>query len=145
MFDHSYCQNIHSQSQNRCLQNLPIFGEKYLPQSVRLLEGRGVETLFGRMPFEHAVSLSGASLTQLDHLLYVNDAPHIHGTCPKRETLQTILILALHVQCTYNCLFSFSYWISFPFFQPFLSSVFPFLLIFCRPLPLKNFANATNF
>ena len=119
------------------LKNLLFFGEKSLPQSVRLL--------FGRMPFEHAVSLSGASLTQLDHLLYVNDAPHIHGTCPKRETLQTILILALHVQCTYNCLFSFSYWISFPFFQPFLSSVFPFLLIFCRPLPLKNFANATNF
>ena len=49
MFDHSYCQNIHSQSQNRCLL---IFGEKYLPQSVHLLEGRGVETLFGSMPFE---------------------------------------------------------------------------------------------
>ena len=38
------------------LKNLLIFGEKYLPQSVRLLEGRGVETLFGRMLFEHAVS-----------------------------------------------------------------------------------------
>ena len=46
------------------LKNLLIFGEKYLPQSVRLLEGQGVETLFGRMPFEHAVSLCGASLTE---------------------------------------------------------------------------------
>ena len=45
------------------LKNLLIFGKKYLPQSVRLLEGRGVETLFGRMPFEHALSLHGASLT----------------------------------------------------------------------------------
>jgi len=44
------------------LKNLLIFGEKDLPQSVRLLEGRGIETLFGRMPFEHAVSLCGASL-----------------------------------------------------------------------------------
>ena len=44
------------------LKNLPIFGEKYLPQSVRLLEGRGVEMLFGSMPFEHALSLHGASL-----------------------------------------------------------------------------------
>ena len=46
------------------LKNLLIFGEKYLPQSVRLLEGggRGVETLFGRKPFEHAVSLFEASL-----------------------------------------------------------------------------------
>ena len=35
------------------LKNLLIFGEKYLPQSVRLLEGGGVETLFGRIPFEH--------------------------------------------------------------------------------------------
>ena len=47
------------------LKNLLIFGEKYLPQSVRLLEGgEGVETLFGRMPFEHAFSLHGSSLTQ---------------------------------------------------------------------------------
>ena len=45
------------------LKNLLIFGEKYLPQSASLLEGRGVETLFGRMPFEHALSLPGASLT----------------------------------------------------------------------------------
>ena len=44
------------------LKNLPIFGEKYLPQSVRLLKGGWVEMLFGRMPFEHAVSLHGASL-----------------------------------------------------------------------------------
>ena len=45
------------------LKNLLIFGEKYLPQSGRLLEGGGVETLFGRIPFEHASSLCGASLT----------------------------------------------------------------------------------
>ena len=43
-------------------KNLPIFGEKYLPQSVRLLEGGGVETLSGRIPFEHAYFLRGASL-----------------------------------------------------------------------------------
>ena len=47
------------------LKNLLIFGEKYLPQSVRLLEGGGVETLFGRIPFEHASSLCGASLRAL--------------------------------------------------------------------------------
>ena len=46
---------------NAVFKNLLIFSEKYLPQSVRLLEGR-VEMLFGRMPFEHAVSLHGASL-----------------------------------------------------------------------------------
>ena len=45
------------------LKNLLIFGEKYLPQNVRLLEGGVVETLFGRMPFEHALSLHEASLT----------------------------------------------------------------------------------
>ena len=45
------------------VKNLLIFGEKYLPQSVRLLEGRGVETLFGSMPFEHAVFLHGPSLS----------------------------------------------------------------------------------
>ena len=39
-----------------------IFGEKYLTQSIRLLEGGWVEILFGRIPFEHAVSLHGASL-----------------------------------------------------------------------------------
>ena len=43
------------------LKNLLIFDEKYLPQSVRLLEGGGGETLSGSIPFEHAVSLSGAS------------------------------------------------------------------------------------
>ena len=48
---------------NAVLKNLLIFGEKYLPQSVRLLEGRGVEMLFGRMPVDYAISLCGASLT----------------------------------------------------------------------------------
>merc|ERR1719285_1324188 len=51
------------------LKNLLIFGEKYLPQSVRLLEGWGVETLSGRIPFEHGVSLTGASLKSLNLLL----------------------------------------------------------------------------
>ena len=46
------------------LKNLLIFGEKYRPQSVRLLEGGGVETQFGRIPFEHALSLCGPSLSQ---------------------------------------------------------------------------------
>ena len=55
MFDHIHCQNVHSQSQNCCFKEMLIFSEKYLSQSVRLL--------FGRMLFEHALSLSGASLT----------------------------------------------------------------------------------
>ena len=43
------------------LKNLLIFGEKYLSQSVRLLEGGlGVERLFGQIPFECAVSLLGS-------------------------------------------------------------------------------------
>ena len=61
MFDHSHCQHIHSQSQKRSFKNLLIFGKKYLSQRDRLLEG--IEMLFGRMPFEHAVSLHGASLS----------------------------------------------------------------------------------
>ena len=47
------------------LKNLLIFGEKYLPQSVRLLEGGAAEMLFGRIPFEHALSLPGASLMMI--------------------------------------------------------------------------------
>ena len=61
------------------LKNLLIFGEKYLPQSVRLLEGGGVETLSGRIPFEHAVSLCGASLTtlfSLTNLLVLGNGYH---------------------------------------------------------------------
>ena len=53
MFDHSHCQNIHS-------------------QKVRLLEGGGVEKLFGQRPFEQCFSCAGASLSlsafQLAHL-----------------------------------------------------------------------------
>ena len=46
------------------LKNLLIFGKKYLPESVPFAWGvGGVETLFGRMSFEHAVSLCGASLS----------------------------------------------------------------------------------
>ena len=51
------------------LKKLLIFGEKYLTQSVRLLEG-GVESLFGRILFEHALSLRGASLS-VKHVLGV--------------------------------------------------------------------------
>ena len=61
------------------LKNLLIFGEKYLLQSVRLLEGGGrggVETLFGRMPFEQAVSLPGASLTACSG--YIHTYTNIH-------------------------------------------------------------------
>ena len=53
------------------LKNLLIFGEKYLPQSVRLLEGGGVETLSGRMPFEHAFFLHGASLCHSTSQSYI--------------------------------------------------------------------------
>ena len=63
MFDRS--QNVHSKVKIAVLKNLLIFGEKSLPQSVRLLEGGGgFETLFGRIPFEHAASLCGASLRE---------------------------------------------------------------------------------
>ena len=61
------------------LKNLLIFGDKYLPQSVCLLDGRKVEfqleMLFGRMPFEHAVSLRGASLSCLIQF-YEGKKPH---------------------------------------------------------------------
>ena len=50
MFDHSYFQNINSQSQNRCFKEFAWGG------------AGGVETLIGRMPLEHAVSLHGSSL-----------------------------------------------------------------------------------
>ena len=38
MFDHSYCQNVHSQSQNSCFKEFAN-QQKNMPQSVRLLEG----------------------------------------------------------------------------------------------------------
>ena len=45
------------------LKNLLIFGAKYLPKTVRLLEGGvGVEMLFGQIPFEHLKSLDKSSL-----------------------------------------------------------------------------------
>ena len=58
MFDHSYCQNIHSQSQNRCFKEFAHFLRK-IPATKRPFARGGVEALF-----EHAVSLPGASLTQ---------------------------------------------------------------------------------
>ena len=62
------------------LKNLLIFGEKYLPQSVHLLEGGWVEMLFGRMPFEHAVSFRGASLIgQQVLVLPVADSEVLHS------------------------------------------------------------------
>ena len=59
------------------LKNLLIFGEKYLPQSVRLLEGGGVETLFGRIPFEHASSLCGASLIRVNFSIQIFSYIHL--------------------------------------------------------------------
>jgi len=64
MFDHSYCQNVHSQSQNRCFKEFANFRRKIPATKRPFAWGGGVETLFGRMPFEHALSLHGASLIQ---------------------------------------------------------------------------------
>ena len=76
------------------LKNLLIFDEKYLPQSVRLLEGGGgVETLFGRMPFEHALSLHGASLSGpsvAGPVLVV--APKLEASGPSLEEKQLQLV-----------------------------------------------------
>ena len=79
------------------LKNLLIFGEKYLPQSVRLLEGGGVETLFGRMPFEHGFSLHGASLSRL---IWVSISSASYSTFLAKEEVLELLLgwLALLVE-----------------------------------------------
>ena len=63
MFDHSYRQNVHSQSQNRCFKEFANFRRK-IPATKRPFArgGGGGEMLIGRIPFEHALSLCGASL-----------------------------------------------------------------------------------
>ena len=43
IFDHSHCQNIHSQSQNCCSKNFLIFGEKLVPQSAQMCATGGVK------------------------------------------------------------------------------------------------------
>ena len=63
MFDHSYCQNVHSQSQNRCFKEFANFRRKIPATKRPFAWGGGVETLSGRMPFEHAFFLRGASLS----------------------------------------------------------------------------------
>ena len=63
MFDHSYCQNVHSQSQNRCFNEFANFRRKIPATKRPFARGGWVEMLFGRMPFEHAVSLHGVSLS----------------------------------------------------------------------------------
>ena len=68
MFDHSYCENIHSQSQNRRFKEFVHFRRKIPATKRPFAWGGEVETLSGRMPFEHAVSLCGASLS--GHLIY---------------------------------------------------------------------------
>ena len=56
MFDRCHCQIIHSQKMTKLRR-------KKLPQSVHFLEGLGwgwkfqLETLFGRIPFEHQLSV----------------------------------------------------------------------------------------
>ena len=47
IFDHSPCQNIHSQSKNCCLKNVLIFSEKQVPQSAWKGAKCGVCFLFG--------------------------------------------------------------------------------------------------
>ena len=59
MFDHSYCQNVHSQKQNRCFKEFAIFPQK-IPATKRPFE----------TPFENAVSLCGASLRVHDVHFY---------------------------------------------------------------------------
>jgi len=63
MFDHSYFQNNHSQSQNRRFKEFAHFRRKIPATKRPFAWGGGVETLSGRMPFEHAYFLRGASLT----------------------------------------------------------------------------------
>ena len=85
MFDHSYCQNVLSQSQNRCFKEFASFWRKIpangrLPQSVRLLEGGRVESLFGRIPFEHGFSLRGASLSTPAQITSISSCvPQVDG------------------------------------------------------------------
>ena len=62
MFDHCHFENINSHSQNRCFKKLTNFRRKKKPQRVRLLEGGGVEKLFGQNPFEQHLSFQGSSL-----------------------------------------------------------------------------------
>ena len=75
MFDHSYCQNVHSQSQNRCFKEFANFWRKIPATKRPFAWGGGVETLFGRMPFEHAFSLHGSSLSAV-HCTCKGSASH---------------------------------------------------------------------
>ena len=54
-----YCSKVKIAVIKNLIKNLIIFGGKYVPQSVRLLAGWGLETGFGKIQFEHAVSLTG--------------------------------------------------------------------------------------
>ena len=65
MFDHSHCQNIHSQSQNCRFQNFLAFGEKYVHKVPKCAQqgGGGVKSLFGECPIIHSFSFRGAPLT----------------------------------------------------------------------------------
>ena len=65
MFDHSQCQNIHSQSQNCCFKNFLIFGKKFVPQSARICAIGGVKSQFGQCPNIHVFFLDGASLSRI--------------------------------------------------------------------------------
>ena len=71
MFDHSYFQNNHSQSQNRRFKEFAHFRRKIPATKRPFAWGGGVETLSGRMPFEHAYFLRGASLTITLHCCFI--------------------------------------------------------------------------
>ena len=62
MFDHCHFENINSHNQNHCFKKLTNFRRKKQPQRVRLLEGGGVEKLFGKNPFEQHLSFHGSFL-----------------------------------------------------------------------------------
>ena len=54
--------SIPKASQFIVLENVLIFGKKYVPQRLRLLEGGGGETLFRQILFECAIASPGSSL-----------------------------------------------------------------------------------
>ena len=87
------------------LKNLLIFDEKSLPQSVRLLEGGGVETLFGRIPFEHRSFLHGSSLTSFK-ICFLCDTSSPHNIVWRYIVMQ----LSYHFQNIVKISISLKFW-----------------------------------
>ena len=71
-----------------------------MPQSIRLLEGGWVEMLFGKMPFEHAVSLHGPSL--VPYAIVISDQANYDMGHVWAHSWKTILILR-PISMTINC------------------------------------------